>query len=494
MCIIRFVVVASLCIAASTARADLVAYYNFDNVGNLGEDTSGNGNNLTAVGAPVSGTGVFGTGLTLNNSDALVSAAFPAGVPTGGNSYSLSAWVHADVGGADGIVGWGNYGTGNAVNALRTDGTNGLNNYWWSNDLIAGGVVVGGDLIGEYHHVAATYDATTGQQRIYVDGLVRETRIAGGQNVAASNFAVGRSCDFCGGGEFFDGNLDDVAVYNTALSADQVYALGTGAAQPHTVADATTNPLVALYRFEDGTNVGLDSSVRSNQLTAFGDQVTFDADAAVGGAALRLGGSDDYLALADGGGTELNNATPNGVPLNDESYSISLWAKPDAGVSGSAGFIGWGDYGTSNEVNAFRLNSNDGLNNYWWSNDLVVDGIGIDLLDGEYHHLVATYDNIADVHNIYVDGMLVGSRPASGHNTGAGDFRIGVTNLLNEDYLGLLDDIAIFNRALTMDEITAIQNGDFSAFLPAPVPEPASVLLWSAILVGLAGYRRYRRV
>jgi hypothetical protein len=42
------------------------------------------------------------------------------------------------------------------------------------------------------------------------------------------NFAIGRTCTFCAGGEFFDGVLDDVAIFDRPLSQAEVQVAMSG--------------------------------------------------------------------------------------------------------------------------------------------------------------------------------------------------------------------------------------------------------------------------
>ncbi len=470
------------------AQAALVGYWAFDNSANLGFDSSAQANHLVGSGTPTyDPAGRFGGALSLDGpaqSDMLVpSSGFPTGIPTGGSSYTISAWIKPDVGGNLGIVGWGNYGSGSQVNAFRMDGTNALHNYWWSNDLNSGAALQSGDLLTGWHHVAVTYDAGTGRQQMFVDGIQRSSRIAAAPNVGQANFAIGRTVS----PEFFDGLLDDVAIFNNALSTDQVKALAAGTARPY--AFPYISALAGLWRF-DSADLGQDSSVNKNHLTAYGNQVTLDAGGKYHGA-LRLGGSDDYLAMAGDTGGDFAGL-PAQVPYGRDSYTIAAWIKPDSDVVFNGGIVGWGNYGTGNQVNAFRLQTNDGLWNYWWGNDYGQDPLsnGTNLLDGQWHHVAVSYDSVTGVHSLYVDGQFLGSRTAFGIDVRPENFRIGTTNGLAEDFKGLMDDLAIFNRALTPAEILAVRAGDFSAF---GVPEPTTFALLGLGLFALMACRRPRR-
>ncbi len=89
-----------------------------------------------------------------------------ARVPTSNSSFTVEAWIRPTQMGAFGIVGWGNYGAQNQVNALRLT-PNGLTHYGWGNDFVASTAA----LTDGWHHVAASYDAVTGTRRLYLDGV-----------------------------------------------------------------------------------------------------------------------------------------------------------------------------------------------------------------------------------------------------------------------------------------------------------------------------------
>lgn len=217
--------------APEAQAADLVGLYRFDDQNNIGLDYSANQNHLTAQGDASQGTGISGGSLSLDGvGDMLTSPdGLPTNLPLGADQYSISAWVKADTtAGENGIVGWGNYGEVRRVNALRTFGDNGLRHYWWGADLDANDVAPEADLDnGEWAHVTAIFDGI--QRKIYVNGVLVMSDLPGTPDIGGNNtFAIGRTCDFCGGGEFFDGELEDVAIFSGALTEEQIAAIMSG--------------------------------------------------------------------------------------------------------------------------------------------------------------------------------------------------------------------------------------------------------------------------
>lgn len=210
---------------APAAHAGLVGLYTYDDATNLGKDSSGKGNNLVAgYGSPTGVAGKFGGGMDLNgNADLVSSTGYVNGLPTGTSSYTIASWINPDTAGggnAGGIVGWGYYGYNNLVVALRMNGNQQLHNYWWANDLTA---TAGADLTtgagnNGWHFVAATFDVSTNRNAIYIDGAEVASRYGYGLYSYNVNFAIGKTVN----AEFFDGQMDNTAIFDQALSLAQL--------------------------------------------------------------------------------------------------------------------------------------------------------------------------------------------------------------------------------------------------------------------------------
>lgn len=249
---------AGLALVSGSASAALVGHWEFDNAGNVGEATVSD--NLLANGdAAYSASGKIGGALALDGSGdflALAGGALPTGLPTGASSYTIAAFIQTTSNSRQGIAGWGNYGSGGQVNAFRTTETGefgttgGLLNYGWGggNDYGqgAGGTAPGDIYNGDWNHVAVTYDGTT--KRLYFNGV--ELGSGSGAialNIGAANFRIGST----NGGEFFNGLIDDVRVYNTAESGATIAGLAA-APEPGSLALLGLGGLCVLRRRRQG--------------------------------------------------------------------------------------------------------------------------------------------------------------------------------------------------------------------------------------------------
>jgi hypothetical protein len=160
-------------------------------------------------------------------------------VPLYNSSYTIEAWIKPNSMGNYGIIGWGNYGTSNGINALSLR-TNGVANSWWQSDLVATNTT----LAGAWHHVAATYDGTW--RKIYLDGtLVASNNLAGHSVPTATNLTIG----LVGPSDYFNGTIDEVSVWNQALPQSQIQTnrwTGPSLGDPN---------LSAYWKFDEGSGL-----------------------------------------------------------------------------------------------------------------------------------------------------------------------------------------------------------------------------------------------
>jgi len=184
---------------------------------------------------------------------------------------------------------------GNAIQfALQNDGNNGAANPpVAAGPVLSFGITVGGTYTeldmpldgaagrpslagledGQPHHVAATYDSTTGLKAIYVDGTLRfSTTLSGALNTANLATAVLGNSETNGSAPFV-GTLDEMAYWGRALSAAEVAAhssavqsgrsyfaqdpLGGAAPLRFTEVSASTNAVFWLELYNYGDLVSL---------------------------------------------------------------------------------------------------------------------------------------------------------------------------------------------------------------------------------------------
>ena len=178
---------------------------------------SGNGNTGTLIGASWSTQGKYGGALSFNGSTSLVRVADSASLDLT-TAMTLSAWIKPTATQS----GW------RTILQKQTDAyfLNASNNAGALRP--AGGGTFGGGTsyvsgptaspVNAWTHVALTYDGTT--QRLYVNGIQVATRATTGAiQATASPLWIGGNNPY---GEYFNGLIDEVRIYNRALTQTDI--------------------------------------------------------------------------------------------------------------------------------------------------------------------------------------------------------------------------------------------------------------------------------
>jgi len=240
----------------------LIAHYTFDNSGNIGQDTSGNGYDLDfngADGVTFNSTAKAGAGAAYFDGFSYLSySSTPSNIlSTLAGDFSLSFWIqttqndgnedgeaYAGAGIVAADVPGSHY---DVVPAALDGGEIGFNTGPYDDTLNS--TVDLND--GHYHHVVITRQQATGEKRIYVDGRLNTTDfatmnplsdphiVAVGCQIDASQSDPG-SASFSG---LFQGLLDDIQIYSGVLSSNEVAQLY---ADPGSTAAATLDFNTAL--------------------------------------------------------------------------------------------------------------------------------------------------------------------------------------------------------------------------------------------------------
>ncbi|PYR65757.1 MAG: hypothetical protein DMF88_18720, partial [Acidobacteria bacterium] len=215
--------------------ARLVAAYAFDEgAWTTTGDASGSGNTGTLSGATWNATGKFGKALSFNGSSSLVTVADAASLDLT-NGMTLEAWLYPTA-----LSGW--------RTAILKRTTSGLAYSLYAHNNVpqpATTINVGGSDVSatgpsalplnSWSHLAATYDGTT--MRIYVNGAqVGTFAVSGSITTSTGQLSIGGNNVW---GEYFSGLIDEVRVYNRALSAAEIQTDMTTAIGGRSSSDTT---------------------------------------------------------------------------------------------------------------------------------------------------------------------------------------------------------------------------------------------------------------
>ncbi len=229
-----------------------------------------------------------------------------------------------------------------------------------------------------------------------------------------------------------------------------VLLFSTSAVAQNLPAYLPSNGLVGWWPFNGNAN---DESGNGNDGTVNGATLVSDRDGNSSGA-YSFDGVDDFI--------EANR-------VNSQNHTLSLWYKVDA-VTPSLPLVDAFDsyFDFFIESNVIKYASFFDVNAYY--------NIAFDLIPiaANWVHLVLIISG--DSVNIYQNGVVSQSMSIEPLPSSIGSFFFGASFTGTDQYLnGSLDDIAIYNRALTQEEITALYtgtpvNGGGSTSSANPVP------------------------
>lgn len=468
------------------------------NLGTLGGSFTEFGNPVaTEFGTNDSAAVVFNG---LENGDAYRGPIAPAGI-TGNGTRSVEVWAYnpalAD---EETLVSWSRRGGDIGTNFAVNYGSNplwGAAAHWGSAGWDMGWTSAPPDA-NLWHHIVYTYDGTTA--RVYADSVLKTTLVNPAFNTHAGyqiNLAA-QAADSAAPGTLdglagrFSGGIGQVRIHDGVLSQANITnnfsieAPGYGVSAPPPPPPPVT--LVSLWQFNQSADLGNDSMPRNYDVTPRGD-AAYSSDGRYGGA-VKLDGNGDMLD---------RNIAGSEIPDGNESYTVAAWFKADPPLVGGSpegkGISGWGNYFSGRQVNALRLFGGNGFRHYWWgadldANDGQVAAHGVDVDDGQWHHITATYNNVTGVRALYLNGQLLVQDTPGPNNAALTNFAIGRT-CCAEHFDGWLDDVAVFKVSLSADEIRTIMSGNFGDF-GGPVPEPSTAIL-GAIGAVMFAWRARRR-
>src|SRR5262249_33813075 len=234
----------------STPSTGLIAAYNFnEGSGTTVNDASGHGITGTVHGTTWTTGGRYGNALSFNGSSSYVDLGNPALLQITG-SMTWSAWVKAGANPADdgqivtksnNVSGW----------QLKTSNDTGPQTFGTAvaraNNAYAQRYSRTVRTLNVWYHVAGVYNATAQTLDIYVNGVLDNGTLSGTipaqQVIPSVNVNIGRRS----GGFYFNGIIDDVRIYNRALSQAEIQAdmntpIGSPLPTPTPTSTATPTP------------------------------------------------------------------------------------------------------------------------------------------------------------------------------------------------------------------------------------------------------------
>ncbi len=396
----------------------LKVFYSFnEGGGTIANDSSGNGNHGTINGAAWA-TGISGGALSLDGVNDYIDLGNPANLQPG--TVSLSIWFKTTATGGR-IIRKRTYGYG--LDVLPT----GKISFWINNAAAARFTATSPNAYNDnrWHHAVGVYSGSL--VKLYMDGFQVAAANAGTIFYGAGAIAIGRDGDYHG--SYFKGLVDDVRIFQSELSAQAVLDLYD-----------QSSGLVSQWKFDEGIGTVANDWVDGNNGTINGATWTTGKS----GSALSLDGNDSVQIP--------------GLLGQPQNITLSAWVQLNVKDTSGAEVISLGDHV------AIRLDSSNGAKGFYY------DGTtwrgtdtGVSYAGTGWHHVVYVIDDTNNIQKVYVDGVEKGSTAYTqsisytglGSNTFIG--RHGNSGG-NCDFSGIIDDVSIYNKALSAQEVQGLYN------------------------------------
>ncbi len=439
----------------------LVGYWKFDEptTAETYEDSSGNGNSGTAHDNASTTAGKYGNSFVgggVGSSDRVLLD--NTDIYDDLSEGTIAAWVKWDSNSSyDEIFGAGS--------AMEFEFAMSSNNKFeiWSRNTCDGGQLNAEVTVSnpsDWHHLV--YTTNSAGNNMYVDGELQQPNYISGSaatnkffrhcNTGVTHYQVGAVYNnILTPIEIFDGRIDEVRIYNRALSADEVKKLYDWAPGP-----------VAWWRFDELSGSTVYDSAASSTYSG-GNHGQFgggDANPAWTqgkyGGALEFDGYDDEVNVGDI--TALNNAS---------AFTFSAWLKQDV-LNAKAGFLyKWVD--SSNMIVGETWS--DGhlffqiSNGIAWRDRRILNYSNY-VKSNEWFYFSAVYDGHGATDNdklkLFIDGISRGSNSGSPIPTTTSaslnsvDLLLGVGEIdggSEVNWNGSIDDVRIYNYTRTQKQI-----------------------------------------
>lgn len=253
------------------------------------------------------------------------------------------------------------------------------------------------------------------------------------------------------------------------------------------------NPVGYWEMDEAGGNLADSSGGGHTGAAAVGNNYSYSEASAFA----ALGTSVEFDGSTDGFKVEAALAdTPDFNPIDGDGFTVMAWSNATLGngdgivtKGNSRADVDWDLYNHQTLEASFRGAS--GGTNKWNIQSNNDEGIG------DWAMLVGTWDGTTNVNGVkfYVNGTLIAQATANGDGSNTRDIFLGgnAGAAGTREYIGFLDEVAIFDTALSASNISDLYakaqlDPDTGGDIPTPAALPAGLAL-----LGFVAARRRRR-
>ncbi len=438
----------------ATSTGALVGWWTFDEgTSTTAGDFSINRYTATFSGTPTWTTGKRGKALQFNGSSFATLSSATQESFSGTQPFTVSAWVKTTPDSRRAIVSSAGFVNGGYSLAMDGGTANGASAVFFIENSPSTNAIATSPAsyfaTSTWNHVVGTYDGSVG--RVYVNGVLGGTT-SGGITIGANPNSMRIGGATQGGWNNFVGTIDDVRVYNLALSAAEVAALYRAG---ETVRKTANNSgLAGYWSFDEGTST-IAGDMSGNGGNGSLSNFSFPPSATSGwargkkGGALSFDGSDDNVMIA-------TTSAPS-LQISD-NFTVLMWVylKSSGGgsfmdvINKSIHTSGGGLYMAYKNDVGFICGADNQSNS-------PVSGLSANDV-GSWHLIACTTSSNA--RSIYVDGVFKASNnggSSSWNNNGNLFIGAGTSGSLGTaaafNANAVIDDVRVYNRVLSPQEI-----------------------------------------
>jgi len=462
-CTLAMVLMAS---AASLKAQNLIAHFPLDADGNSLSVGGFTASTVTDVEFGSEGAnGATGTSAYFNGTSSLIQHDWIADLNP--ESFTLALWARSE----GGAGAWHSpvtsrhdlYNEGEASQGylIYDNNPSGVWTFWSGNGDVAGNwqILNGPEVtLGEWEHIAITYDNELEIKQLYING---ELAVESNDSVFPNDttpFNIGAGQDY-GTGFWFIGDLDDIGLWDGALSQEDIQdAMEQGVAA---FAGDGGAGLVAYFP--------LDADGNSSSVGGFTASTVTDVEFGGEGANANTGTS----AYFNGTSSLIQHDWI--ADLNpEESFTLALWARSDGGAGAwHSPVTSRNDLNPDSQGYLIYDNQPSGAWTFWSGNGTVdgnwqaLDGPAVDV--GEWEHIAIVYDSTEEFKSLYVNGELAAESndAVAANDTKPLNIGAGGDNGTAYFFKGDIDDIGLWNRALSQEDIWAAMEEGVVSFINA---------------------------
>jgi len=325
-----------------------------------------------------------------------------------------------------------------------------------SNGSYNGFAVSGQFAVGNWYHLVVTFNSSNNNLSLYNNTtLIGSTTTSGSLTASVDNLFFGTYGETTPGGQYLNGSLDQVRIFNKALSSSEVTTLYGETSCEYTCttdtngfpASASSN-LVAYYKLDN------DATDETGSYNGTATDVTYDGGRY--GSSAVFNGSSSYI--------DLGNNSSN----NSNVISVSCWLKTTAttGCIYSNGGLDGGSVGLAIIITA------SGFLRFGANNTLDVTGTTA-INDGNWHHVAFSYNN--GNLNLYLDGNTTPEMTgtSTGFTTANRNFIIGrEARTATKYFAGQIDQVRFYTKVISSTEASSLYEDEHQCYITVDSTDP----------------------